>query len=250
MVPEPLQDLVRSRQSFYRRWAFHGDRVYQSLITDLIAHLGVTHFVETGTYLGDTSRFVAESFPALPILTCEMDAQVYARARRRLRRYAQIEIVKASSADVVQDFIDRRSKFERPLFFLDAHWYEYWPLADELKAISSAGGQAVIIVDDFEVPGHPDFAFDSYVPRHIGADAEAVVCSVGYLESALRRPNDYRLLLPSYSYEDAFPSRTDGALAGHAVVLQNLATELDDFLSRSPGVAARYTVGTLDARDD
>ncbi len=52
-------------------------------------------------------------------------------------------------------------KSNNVLFWLDAHWGEYWPLVDETKIISSLHSFAVI-VDDFEVPGKPSFHYDSY----------------------------------------------------------------------------------------
>jgi hypothetical protein len=47
-----------------------------------------------------------------------------------------------------------------PLFYLDAHWYDYWPLQDEVKTISKLS-QFVILADDFKVPGKPQFENDN-----------------------------------------------------------------------------------------
>jgi hypothetical protein len=46
-------------------------------------------------------------------------------------------------------------------FYLDAHWGEYWPLRDEIKQIVKLP-RFVISIDDFKVPGHRNFRYDSY----------------------------------------------------------------------------------------
>ena len=48
------------------------------------------------------------------------------------------------------------------MFFLDARWYEYMPLADELAVIGEHCQNAVIVIDDFFVPWEPGFRFDEY----------------------------------------------------------------------------------------
>jgi hypothetical protein len=52
---------------------------------------------------------------------------------------------------------------ERTLFFLDAHWYNYCPLLDELAVIARHRLRpAVIAIHDF-VTGHPDqLGYDCY----------------------------------------------------------------------------------------
>jgi hypothetical protein len=47
---------------------------------------------------------------------------------------------------------------DSPLFFyLDAHWNEDLPLAEEIDLIFSRSPCAVVMIDDFEVPGDPGF---------------------------------------------------------------------------------------------
>ncbi len=54
-------------------------------------------------------------------------------------------------------------KSELPLFYLDAHWYNYWPLLNEINAISEHfKDNCIIIIDDFLVPGRPELTFDTY----------------------------------------------------------------------------------------
>lgn len=46
------------------------------------------------------------------------------------------------------------------LYFLDAHWGNYWPLLDEIAAIKRGAG--VIVFHDIFVPDHPELGHDSY----------------------------------------------------------------------------------------
>jgi predicted O-methyltransferase YrrM len=216
LVPERVVDAVRGRQSFFRRWAFHGDRVYQQLVVTLIRELAATHFVETGTYLGDSTRFVAEETPGVEIATCEVDPRMAVRARRRLGRYDRITLVEGSSEQFVARCLADFPQDARPVFFLDAHWYDFWPLPDELRSISSSRLSCAVVIDDFEIPGRPEFLFDSYT-----ANGETRVCGLATLVEALDGDNEYTVYLPRYSPEDAFGGDTSRVLAGHAVVLQN-----------------------------
>ena len=49
---------------------------------------------------------------------------------------------------------------KRVLYFLDAHWGDYWPLLDEIVEIWQRSG--VIVFHDMVVPGHPELGFDTY----------------------------------------------------------------------------------------
>ena len=54
-------------------------------------------------------------------------------------------------------------KIVQPVFFyLDAHWYNYNPLLDELKVIAKYNmNKSVIAIHDFKVPGK-DFGYDKF----------------------------------------------------------------------------------------
>lgn len=48
-----------------------------------------------------------------------------------------------------------------PIFYLDAHWYEHLPLAEEIAIIRERWPRFMIMVDDFEVPG-TQYGVDRY----------------------------------------------------------------------------------------
>ena len=126
-------------------------------VDHLVAAFGCDGIVETGCFLGDTTEYLARRYPHLPMRTCDIDADAAEFTRRRLGNLSNVEVVTGDSASV----IGRLGRgMERPLYYLDAHWYPGWPLPTELADI----GTGVVCVDDFDI-GHPRFGFDTYDGR-------------------------------------------------------------------------------------
>jgi hypothetical protein len=122
---------------------------------------------ETGCHMGDTTSYLARAYPDLPIYTCDTDASAAAFTRRRVAGHGNVCVrLEDSPALVAQVCGD----YERPLFYLDAHWRRPWPLRGELTAVQHGAG--VVMVDDFDI-GHPRFAFDEYDGIRCGADVLA-----------------------------------------------------------------------------
>jgi hypothetical protein len=67
------------------------------------------------------------------------------------------------SSQLVLDTIFSRKTIDGPfLFYLDAHWDEYWPLPDELKTIAKYNlFDSYIIIHDFKVPDK-NFAYEPF----------------------------------------------------------------------------------------
>ena len=51
-------------------------------------------------------------------------------------------------------------------FFLDAHGREHLPLREELEIILTHWREAIVMIDDFEVPG-TDYGYDDYGPGKV-----------------------------------------------------------------------------------
>lgn len=113
---------------------------------------GCDALIETGTHYGETTEYLARAYPDLPIYSCEISG-CYDDARRRLAKYSNVFLRKQSSPEFLKSLPSQNC----PLYFLDAHWGDYWPLSDELAAIR----HGVVCIHDFDI-GHPDFGFDSY----------------------------------------------------------------------------------------
>ena len=54
--------------------------------------------------------------------------------------------------------VGRRTLF----FYLDAHWNDDLPLAEEIEIVFSRCPLAAIMIDDFQVPLDPGYGYDDY----------------------------------------------------------------------------------------
>jgi hypothetical protein len=121
--------------------------------------------LETGTCYGTTTELLAES--GLPVVTIESNARNYAFARARLRRFANVQLWLGDSRIGALRALDlhRTTLGARPLFaYLDAHWNEDLPLAEELDVVFTRCPNPVVMVDDFRVPDDPGYGYDDFGP--------------------------------------------------------------------------------------
>ena len=119
--------------------------------------------METGTYVGNTTEYFAKF--SLPVITAESDPVHAAFAAERLRPWQNVQLRAYDSVrmlrELAQEPVDRAAP---TLFYLDAHWHEYLPLRDELEIALGQFANAVVLIDDFQVPGDPGYGFDDYGP--------------------------------------------------------------------------------------
>ena len=195
-------------------FGIQGDNVMRNLIQLISEEYAPTSIVETGTYKGHTTSLFAKIFPSIPIYSCEIVVENYLEAKINTKNKQNIKIFNQSSPEFLKEIIHKGLVGKNPLFFLDAHWLNYWPLADELKIISTQLRTAIIIIDDFKVPGDLRFEYDHY---------DQTSCSVDALKPALNKKNSYLLLLPKYTLKDAYQKDTPHhpLLVGHAILFQN-----------------------------
>ena len=82
----------------------------------------------------------------------------------------KIYMIKGSSEIVLDDILNGGLGFDvnkSLLFYLDAHWNDYWPLKDELKLIKKYNlSDSKIIIHDFYVPGFTERITDEDGVEH------------------------------------------------------------------------------------
>lgn len=139
--------------------AFAGDFNHVLEVDYLMNAYGCDAFVETGTNMGDTSDFMATAYPNIRVFTCEVAENSFETARARLARHKNVTAELTSSEHFLRNLFEA-PPFERPLVFLDAHWFDYWPLPDEIAAIKFG----IVNIHDFDI-GHSDFHYDRYRGR-------------------------------------------------------------------------------------
>lgn len=147
------------------RWggAFNGQEQRQALFRQILQQLQPAALVETGTYHGITTEFMAWYFSG-PIYSCEIDRRCFLGARRRLHRFPQIELSSSDSRAFLNYILGRLAPATPLLVYLDAHWGEDLPLRREIELLLAAGHPAAIMIDDFEVPGDSGYSFDDFGP--------------------------------------------------------------------------------------
>lgn len=149
--------------------AFNNDSVVSDTVVQLVKDLNIDCIIETGTFRGTTTAFLSETFSTLPIYTIEVDFKMYLQAEANLESYPNIKMLLGSSEKVLEVLLPQL-KDKRILFYLDAHWEEYWPLLDEFEAIrKTAKDNCCIVIDDFKVPFRT-FQHDTYKDQPLDID--------------------------------------------------------------------------------
>jgi hypothetical protein len=151
--------------------------------------------IETGTHKGDTTEYLARMYPNLTIVTCEIDPKQYRVSKPRLAKFKNVETHLESSKDLIPKIATR---FQRPLWYFDAHWDRYLPLPDEMKAVS----YGVVAIHDFdiEVKGYGHSILNKKTKKH-------TYLNVGFV-SKLMKPG--QLLYandPKTVYPDLFKTK-------------------------------------------
>jgi hypothetical protein len=181
-------------------------------IFEALTQLNFAAIIETGTHVGTTTEYFAET--GLPVISIEGNPRRYGFAKARLRRFRNVSLRLGDSRPHLSRIVaglgaDNR---EKPLFFyLDAHWKHGLPLAGELEIILESCAQPTIMIDDFEVADDPGYGFDDY------GEGKALVRD--YIEPFIVRHN------LSLFYPAASSSQETGRKRGSVVLVRATAKE-------------------------
>lgn len=158
-MPDLLHNFYTTPRLSARTMSDHGGAfgfdIHYALEIDYLVHkYDVDAIIETGTHMGDTTEYLAKQYPHLRIITCDVNDGYLAVARNRLSGRTNVSVLNESGEQVVRDY---GSQYHCPLFYLDAHWEEYWPLRDELSSIK----RGVVSVADCKI--HDErYSYDTY----------------------------------------------------------------------------------------
>lgn len=168
-----IPDFYRGYAQFYlfpkkrRAWGgpFNGQTGRCSIYRQILSVVQPALIVETGTHYGTTTELLAES--GLQVVTIESNARNYGFASARLRRTPNVELRLGDSRVQLPPALEahKDSVGDRPVFaYLDAHWGTEPPLAAEIEILFSRHPNAVVMIDDFQVPDDPGYQYDNYGP--------------------------------------------------------------------------------------
>jgi hypothetical protein len=163
--------------------------------------------IETGTYFGETSRWLAQHYRR--VITIESNPGFANFAKFRIENHANIELVIGDSS---AKFHDALKTITGPFFaYLDAHW-DRLPLGAELTAIEGRSDY-VCMIDDFEIEG-TTFGFDEYNGTRIG---------VPLLQRFV--PSITHIFVPDYPPEMSGPQRRGYCVFGAGEPIRLLETD-------------------------
>jgi hypothetical protein len=168
IIPDELLGMIDyySHPEWKSAWGdggpFNGQRIRKQIFLDICNVFHPLAVVETGTHVGMTTEFLAKTFD-VPIFTGEYAERIYGFAKMRLRRYHNVSLHKGDSRCFLRKLMHSKLLPHGPVFFyLDAHWGDNLPLAEELEIIFENCGRAIVMIDDFQVPWDPGYGFDDY----------------------------------------------------------------------------------------
>lgn len=130
--------------------------------------------VETGTYRGATTQFFAKYFKE--VHSVEVSESFYSSAEAIFSSKPHVHCHLGSSETVLKKILPALQS-KRILFYLDAHWYSYLPLLEELEEICKTHkDNCIIVIDDFKVPGRSDLVYEKN---------DHVECSYDFIKTKL-----------------------------------------------------------------
>lgn len=159
-----LAEWVLFRALYESPWGgpFNGQRRRRELFEELHRAGRFHAVVETGTFRGETTEWLARHADR-PVVTIEASPRFHRFAQQRLARRSNARVVLGDSRRELANLAANASfPKENVLFYLDAHWGDDLPIADELATIGGAWRRSVVVVDDFQVPHDPGFGWDDY----------------------------------------------------------------------------------------
>jgi hypothetical protein len=168
-TPAIRVERLAQRYAFYR-WQKTGrpdppPAAYKhQVIRQYASHYALRTFIETGTYLGDTTHALRGEFEKL--VTIELDPHLARDARRRLRRWQHVTVLQGDSGALLPQVLQGLTS--AALFWLDAHYAggvtahgpDNSPLARELRQILASPLPHVVLIDDARLLG----LYDGYPP--------------------------------------------------------------------------------------
>jgi hypothetical protein len=114
-------------------------------------------WIETGTYLGDTTLKLAKI--ARKVISIEPQSELSKFSSNRLKRHKNVEIINSASENCISAILERISG--PTCFWLDGHYSgdvtfqgtEVSPISAELAAISNylTSNKVVVLIDDFRL---------------------------------------------------------------------------------------------------
>jgi hypothetical protein len=140
---------------------FNGQAQRQVLFDQLSSELDIVAIVETGTFRGTSTSYMAKT--GKPVFSCELHPRYFHYSSMRLAQFPNVCVERADSRRFLRRLLSSGQLPSGPiLFYLDAHWGRDLPTWDELNIIFGLSPVPVVMIDDFRVPGDTGYMYDNY----------------------------------------------------------------------------------------
>ena len=154
------------RPSYWASWGgpLNGQERRQEIVRELARELTFDRVIETGTYRGTTTEYLSALF-GVPVATVEAHPRHFTYSTRRLAVNRHVTVEFGDSRPFLRRLAESPGTDAEAVFiYLDAHKEDDLPLAEELRVIAAAWPRAVVMIDDFQVPGDSGYAYGGYGP--------------------------------------------------------------------------------------
>ena len=141
---------------------FNGQVKRLQLICTIFELYKPDHSVETGTYLGSSTIYIA-GLTTGTTYTIEVDQKLLDRASKRFSlNHPRLNIIciLGNSSEQLDSLLKNFSKNEKIFLYLDAHWKKYSPTYDEILSLCRWGGNWIAVIDDFPIYHDPNYGHD------------------------------------------------------------------------------------------
>lgn len=143
--------------------SFNKQAKRREITTRILLAMAPSNIIETGTFLGNTTGYLAKF--GVPVYSSEISPPLFVAAKQRLSSFSNINLVLCDSRTFLTGLVSERINILPSFFYLDAHWLDDLPLLDELNLIDENWENWIVLIDDFKVPNDPGYGYDNYGAR-------------------------------------------------------------------------------------
>lgn len=118
----------------------------------------IKKILELGSCVFGTTKWMSENFEN--VITVEISEEFRNIGLERVKGLKNITSYLGDSVSMLPVML--KDCDNRTIIFVDSHWYNNFPLLEELKLIKASGLTPVIVVHDCLVPNEPALGYDSY----------------------------------------------------------------------------------------
>jgi cephalosporin hydroxylase len=128
--------------------------------------------IETGTYLGTTTTFLA-GLSNSKTFTFEINSKSASQAKKRfVNNYPclDIDLITGNSAVELPKILQNLHRNKKIFVYLDSHWVHEVPTAQEINILNAWGKNWIAVIDDFKIDHDPGYGFDAYDQVEVGPE--------------------------------------------------------------------------------